>query len=224
MKRRLVVAALLVAVPAAAYGGFRLLRSLSFFEVRRIELVGGQYLHAADMARAMAVPRHTSIFDPTAAFLRRAAAVDGVLHAEVSRRLPGTLRVTITEAEPVALVEKGRRLLLVDGAGHPLPFDPTLPASDLPIAEADSAVAGLLARARELGPQVFGRIERAGLVRRDVRLDLERGRLILRAGAPVDDLRNLFLVADLLLQQGRSWDELDGRFLPHVIVRGGGKA
>lgn len=221
MRRRVFLAALLVALPLAAWGGFRFLRSLTFFQVRRVELVGGRYLHAPDIAKAMAVPRGTSIFDGTSGFARKVAALEGVASAEVSRRLPGTLRVTITEVEPVALIQKGGRLLLVDAAGRPLPFNPTLPAADLPLADPDSAVAGLLARARELGPGIFGRIERAVLLRRDIGLELEHGRLLFRAGAPVDDLRNVFLVADLLAQQGRAWQELDGRFLPHVIVRGG---
>jgi hypothetical protein len=82
-------------------------------------------------------------------------------------------------------------------------------------------VAGLLARARELGPEVYGRIERAERVRRDVSVSLDRGRLLFRSEAPVADLRNLFLVADLLARQGTAWAELDGRYLPHVIVRGG---
>lgn len=220
-RRWFLLAAVLVAAPLTAYGGYRGLRSLSFFRVRRIELVGGRYLDAEAIARAIAVPGGTSTFDGTGVFEVRARKVPGVLAARVSRRIPGTLRVTIVEAEPVALVERGGRLLLMDAGAHALPFDPTRPAADLPLAEPDSTVARLLARARELGPEVYGRIEHAARLKRDVSVEVDRGRLLFRAGAPVADLRNLFLVADLLTRQGKPWRELDGRYLPHVIIRGG---
>lgn len=210
-------AALLVLVAA---GGFRLLKTLSFFSVRRIELVGARYLTPAAMAQALAVPKGASIFDDTAPLVRRAAAVAGILEARISRRLPGTLRVTVREAVPVALSERAGRLVLLDESGRILPFDPTRPAEDLPLAEADSAVAGLLARMREIEPGLFARVERGVRVRRDVALDLADGRVWFRAGASGEDIRNLMLVADYLARKGRTWRELDARFASRIFARG----
>jgi cell division septal protein FtsQ len=217
---RITGAVLLVAVLGVV--GFKVIRSLSFFSVRRVELVGARYLTPGAMARALEVPTGTSIFDGIDALERRALAVPGVLEASISRRLPGTLRVTVREALPVALAERSGRLVLVDQGGRVLPFDPTRPAEDLPLAEPDSAVAGLLARMREVEPDLFAKIERASRIRRDVALDLPAGRLLFRSGASSEDIRNLLMVADHLSRSGRAWRELDARYASRIIVRGSG--
>jgi cell division septal protein FtsQ len=206
----------------AGVGGFKLLKTMSFFSVRRIELVGARYLTPVIMARALEVPKGATIFDDVAPLERRARDVPGVLSATISRRLPGTLRVTVREALPVGLAERSGRLVLVDHAGRVLPFDPTRPAEDLPLAEPDSAVAGLLARMRETEPDLFARVERAARIRRDVVLDLTGGRMWFKAGASSEDIRNLLLVADYLTRNGRTWRELDARFASRIIVRGSG--
>ena len=56
MKRRLLLAAGALALVALLLAGVRWIGSLSFFEVRRIELVGGHYLTPAAVARALALP------------------------------------------------------------------------------------------------------------------------------------------------------------------------
>jgi cell division septal protein FtsQ len=223
VKRRLLVAALaLLLLVAGAAGTRALLKKLSFFTVRRIELVGARYLTADAMTRALRLPARASIFDDTGPLARRAATLPGVLEARIVRRLPGVLRVVVREAEPVALAEREGRLVLLDSAGRALPFDPTSPAADLPLAEPDSAVAGLLARLRESDPELFARVQRGTRLRQDIALDLGAGRILFRAGASDAAIRDLSLVADVLTRQGRAWRELDARFLPRVIVRGSG--
>jgi len=220
VKRRLLVALGVVAVGLAGFSGFRLLRTMAFFRIRRVELVGAHYLTAPEVARALAIPRGQSIFDGTGALLARVRVLPGVAEAHIERRLPGTVRVVIREAEPVALAERAGRLVLVDAAGRTLPFDPTRPAADLPLAEPDSVVVALLARVRETDPAFYQRIQRAVRVRPDVAVEVEAGRILFRATASGNDIRDVSLVADLLARQGRRWRELDGRFLPHVILRG----
>lgn len=220
MKRRLLIAAGAVALVGLGVGAVRLARTLSFFQVRRVELVGGHYLTVADVTRALAIPAGYSVFDETGPLERRAQRIAGVVEAHVSRRLPGTIRVIIREAEPVSLAERGGRLVLVDGSGRVLPFDPTRPAADLPLGDPDSTVAGLLARVRDTDAALFGRIDRATRFRQDVAVELGAGRMLFRAGASSEEIRDLSMVVDLLARQGRVWRELDGRFLPRVILRG----
>jgi cell division septal protein FtsQ len=222
VKRRLLIAAGAIALVVVVIGGARLLRTLSFFQVRRVELVGGNYLTVTEVTRALAIPPRYSLFDGKESLERRARRIPGVLEARISRRLPGTIRVIIREAEPVALAERNGRLVLVDGSGHVLPFDPTRPAADLPLGDPDSAVAGLLAKVRETDPALFGRIVRAVRIREDVMVDLGASRMLFRAGASSEEIRDLGLVADFLTRRGRVWRELDGRFLPRVILRGKG--
>jgi len=223
VKRILLVSGGVVALLLLGAGGFKLLKTLSFFSVRRVEVVGARYLTPAGITRALAVPKGSSLFDDLDPLLLRARQVPGVLEVSIRRRLPGTLRVTVREAVPVALAERSGRLVLVDQSGSVLPFDPTHPAEDLPLAaEPDSAVAGLLARMRESEPDLYARVERAARLRRDVVLELDTGRLWFRAGASSEDIRNLLLVADYLSRRGTSWRELDARFASRVIVRGAG--
>jgi hypothetical protein len=55
-----------------------------------------------------------------------------------------------------------------------------------------------------------------------VALDLAAGRVWFRAGATSEEIRNLVVVEDYLTRKGRSWRELDARFVSRVIVRGAG--
>ncbi len=223
MKRRLLLtASVLVLLVAGTAGMGALLKRLSFFSVRRVELVGARYLSVSEVTRALRLRPGASVFDATAPLARRAAALAGVLEARVVRRLPGTLRVVLREAEPIALVERGGRLVPLDAAGRVLPFDPTRSPADLPLADADSGVAGLLARVRESDPELFARVQRGARFRQDVALDLDAGRILFRSGASSDEIRDLSLVADVLARQGQSWKELDARFPPRVIVRKSG--
>jgi hypothetical protein len=214
MRKALLAGAALALLVLAGAGAFRLVRSLGFFEVRRVELVGGRYLGPAAVA--------TSIFDDLGPLEKKARAIPGVLEASISRRIPGAIRVTVREAEPVALAERSGRLVLLDASGQVLPFDPTQPAADLPLAEVDPVVTGVLALLRETDPELFARVERGSRVRQDVALDVVLGRILVRAGVSSTELRDLSLVAGDLARKGRTWRELDARFASRIIVRGAG--
>jgi cell division septal protein FtsQ len=223
VRKRLLRGALALGLLAlGAVGTGSLLKKLAFFSVRRVELVGARYLTADEVTRALRLRPHASIFDDTEPLARRAALLPGVIEVRVSRRLPGVLRVVVREAEPVALTERAGRLVLLDPAGRALPFDPTSPAADLPLAESDSVVAGLLARLRESDPELFALVQRGSRFHQDIVLELGAGRILFRAGASDAAIRDLSLVAGVLTRQGRAWRELDARFLPRVIVRGSG--
>ena len=55
-------------------------------------------------------------------------------------------------------------------------------------------------------------------------LELEDGRLYLRGGADAADIQAVSIVTGLLAREGRSWRELDVRYLPRVVVRKSGTA
>ena len=146
-------------------------------------------------------------------------AMPGVRDARISRRLPGSIRVTIREADAVALTEREGRLGPLDVRGRPLPFDPTRPADDLPLAPADAAVAAVLALIRDTDPGLFRAIDRGSRIRQDVALELAGGRVLFRADASSDEVRDLALIVDLLSREGRAWRELDARFTSRIVVR-----
>jgi cell division protein FtsQ len=201
------------------------LRNISFFDVRRLELVGARYLTPDNVARAVALPAGMSIFDDLGPLERRVVRMEGVLEAKVSRRLPGTLRVRVREREAVALTERRGRLVLMDVNGTVLPFDPTTPADDLPLADADSSVGHLLVRFRAAEPELYARVDAGRRARGDVVLESGATRWRLRGDASPEEFRALALVLGELARRGWSgWRELDTRFSGRVIVRTGSGA
>jgi cell division septal protein FtsQ len=206
------------------FGGPALLRRLDFFRVRRVEVVGIRYQNPKAVVAALQLPLRASVFDNLSGMEKRVAAVPGIDRASVGRRLPGTLTVELEETEPVALAPKrGGGLAFVDQRGKLLPFDPTAAAPDLPVANAaDSALAHVLAVVRDHDPTLFARLSAASRVRDDVILEVQGRRVWLSANATPEDIRAVMAVAQDLVRQNRSYQELDGRFAGQVIVRGAG--
>jgi hypothetical protein len=202
------------------FGAPRVLRRMDFFRVRRVELVGLRALTAEQVLRAVAVPARANLFDDLGPIAARAGKIPGVAHADVGRRFPGTLRIVLTEVEPVALVPGRSGLVPMDAGGRPLPFDPAASAPDLPVAAAaDSLVGQLLGRVREADPGLFGQVTTAARSGGDVVLMVGGRRYWFRPDASVETIRAVTAVAQDLARRGRAFRELDGRFAGQVIVR-----
>jgi cell division septal protein FtsQ len=197
-----------------------LLRRLDFFRVRRVEISGLHYLEAANVVAALKLPRTASIFDDPHPLEQRVRAVPGVLEAEVGRRAPGTLRITLRETVPVALTPKQDRLALVDAAGQVLPFDPLASSPDLPVLIGGGAtVTGALARVRDVDPGLFARIDAAWRVGPDVVFEVDGRWFWFGPQLTAEDIRAVTAVEQALARQGRAFRELDGRYTGQVIVR-----
>ena len=198
-----------------------LLRGLEFFRVRRVEITGLQYLEPSKVIAALRLSPQASVFDDPAPLARRVLALPGITSAEVGRHVPGTLLIEVNEAVPVALAPRGDdALTMVDAAGRVLPFDPIASAPDLPLAVADGVVARVLDLVRDSDLDLFGRIDAAWRVGPDVVLEVDGRRLWFGARASAEDIRAVMAVAQALARQGRTYQELDGRFAGQVIVRG----
>jgi cell division septal protein FtsQ len=198
------------------------LRHLEFFRVRRVEIVGLQYLDAARVLGAAKIPPRASIFDDHAPIEARLRALPGVRHAGVGRRAPGTLRIELTEAEPVALTPRGDRLAMVNARAEVLPFDPLGSSPDLPVLVGGGAlVAGALARVKELDPGLFARIDAAWRVGPDVVFEVGGRWFWFDSRLSAEDIRAVTAVEQALARQGRAYRELDGRFDGQVVVRQG---
>jgi hypothetical protein len=210
---------------AVWFGGPALGRRLEFFRVRRVELAGLHYLEPKAVLDALRLPRRTSVFDDFAPYERRAAALPGAARITVRRRLPGTLRVEVTETVPVALAQTGRGVAMIDAQGRVLPYEPARSAPDLPVVTApDSLVAGLLGRMMGLEPAAYAQVSAAWRQQDDVVLEVGGRRLLFRPDASAEEMRAVMAVAQDLAKQNRSYRELDGRFAGQVVVRGLGPA
>lgn len=220
--RRPAAVALLLSLGALAvwFGAPAVLRHVSFFRVRRVELVGARSSEPDAVVRSMRLPARGNVFDDLRPYAARVLALPGIRSAEIHRRLPGTLVVEVREASAVALAPRGGRLAMVGRNGKFLAFDPAVSAPDLPLVDKpDPVVAKVLGRLQDIDPELFSRITTASQVRGDVVLDLGGRRLWLRPDVTAEDIRAVIAAEQVLGRQGRAWAELDGRFAGQVVVR-----
>jgi len=123
-----------------------------------------------------------SVWDDTEPLAARLKTMPQVSAVEITRKLPGTLVVTIQENLPVAFSPSPRGLEAVDSLGVVLPIDPLTEDLDLPIAvQRDKSILSMLADARSKNPVLYRRIS-------EVSRDASSGliiRLLLNGRRPV---------------------------------------
>ena len=219
----MVLGAMVVAVAGAApLWGPAALRPFDFFRVRRVELIGVRYLAPETVVGAVALKPDASVWDRIGPLAERVRILAGVSEASVSRRMPGTLRITVREVEPVALAAGADGMIAVAADGRPLPYDPARVAVDVPVIERPEVVlVAALAAVRAADPSLFAQIAsaRPGPAG-SVELDLE-GLGMIRLDAPVgpEVVRAVAAVERDLGARSQPWRELDGRYAGWVVVR-----
>lgn len=222
MRRAAIILAAVLLLTAAAWtGGPRLLRRVAFFRVHQIEVSGTRYLADSAVVHRLNLRPAASVFDPLAPVQAAAAAIPGVLRATVTRRLPGTLRIAIVEAAPVALTNVDDRLVLMDDRGRLLPFDPIRAPTSLPVAVRDSATAALLGRLLLADSSWYGAVQTAWPDHGDVLLKGDGHLFRLRPDADAETMRSVSAVREYLASHAIPWQQLDARFSGRVFVRKG---
>ncbi|MBA4070741.1 MAG: hypothetical protein C0497_02750 [Gemmatimonas sp.] len=196
-------------------------RHMAFFRPRKVEIEGARYIAPDQIVSRMKVDTAASIWDDAGVWEQRIGTHPQVRDVRITRRLPGTLVVHITEVPPVALVPTGAGLAPYDAAGRPLPIDPTMVDLDLPVVAArDVAALKLLGDVRTVEPQLFARIN-------DVRR-LPHGELALQVDSlnvlgardlTAARLSDILPVERDLVRRGRRAVELDLRYRDQVIAR-----
>jgi cell division protein FtsQ len=153
-----VVAVALLTAPAWAPN---VLRRLSFFRVRRVEILGTRYVSPAELLDRLKVDTTRSVWDPLDPLASRVRTHAQVESVTVTRRLPGTLIVQVTERHPVALVASPGGLRAVDERGRRLPLDPSRTPVDAPVVVAaprDTMVYHLLGAMQREAPALYARL------------------------------------------------------------------
>jgi cell division protein FtsQ len=218
-------ALLLAAAGALILGGVLLgpfgLRHVSFFRVRRVELVGTRYLSPEPLVRGLGLRPDQNLFDDRGEIARRAEQVAGVVSARVERRLPGTLRITVVERVPLAFAPTPNGLAALDAEGRTLPYDPAATGLELPLVPgADSLVLRALGRVRAADSTLYREVEAA---RRgpagSVMLELGQRGVLLRGQPSLEDVQAVAAVRRQLAATGRPYAELDARFAGWVVAR-----
>ena len=221
---RLAAGALLVAaLLASPVWGPRVLATLDFFRVRKIEVLGLRYTPPGEVLDRLHVDTSRSVWEPLEPLVARVAAHPQVASVSVTRRLPGTLVLNVTERRPVALVPAGATLRAVDERGVLLPLDPSRTPVDAPIVTAaprETAVYHLLGAMQREAPRLYLRISSIRSV--------GGGELLLQvADLPVRTMTSVTLARlsdiepverDLARRQLRAV-ELDLRYRDQVIAR-----
>lgn len=229
---------LLGVLMAGAYGARAGARSMAFFRVRAVEVRGTHYLQPNEIVARLQIDTLRSLWDdvdPLEARIRRHPQVSGV---NISRKMPGTLVVTIQENLPVALIQTRAGLLPFDSMGKQLPIDPSRSALDLPIVATDDPVLlKLVGNIRGALPKLFARLEevrRSG--REEILLTLSRSasedsvadgavqnnhtlRVRVPVGLSVERLADIFPVESDLARRQVPVEELDLRYRDQVIAR-----
>mgnify|MGYP002623846554 CR=1 FL=1 len=108
------------------------LATMETFKVNDVEVRGTRFLAEDTVVAALELADGASVWGDTDAWRERVEAHPLVQSAEVRRRLPNGLRVTVSERRPVALAATPT-LEPLDEAGYRLPIDPTRFGLDLPI-------------------------------------------------------------------------------------------
>jgi hypothetical protein len=109
-----------------------LLRRFDAFRVRQVEVMGAQLLPAAEALELSGITDSVSLFDDLEPWRLRLLSHRLVEAARLERRLPGTLRIVVTETEPVALAQAAG-LRAVDARGRLLPVHLAGAVLDVPV-------------------------------------------------------------------------------------------
>ena len=132
---------------------------LAFFHVRKIEVVGTRFLSPDSIAARLRIDTARSVWDDTAPLEQRALALPQVGAVSISRKLPGTLVVTVSEKIPVAFVPGRQGLEPVDSSGAVLPIDPAVEPLDLPVVDhLDVPLISILGQVRSSNASLYRRI------------------------------------------------------------------
>lgn len=226
-------------IMGAGYGVRAAGREMAFFRIRKVEIRGAKYLSTNEVLGRLKVDTLASLWDDLEPYRERVRHHPQVADVKISRRLPGTLVVSITENPPVALIETPTGLMPFDSLGKQLPIDPARTSLDLPIvATGDPVLLKLVGTIRATDPRVFARIEEVRRTGRDeILLTLSRSpdstaranssptagartiRVRVPVGLPAERLADIFPVESDLARRQLHVDELDLRYRDQVIAR-----
>ena len=200
-----------------------LLRRLAFFRVRRIEILGARYAPPADLLQRLRVDTTRSVWDPLEPLADRVRTHPQVESVTVSRRLPGTIVVRVTERRPVALLSVPGGLRAVDEHGRRLPLDPSRTPVDAPIltsAPRDTSVYHLLGAMRRETPQLYAQLSSIRAIGAD-EMVLQIADLPVRTmtGVTLERLSDIEPVQHDLARRQIRPTELDLRYRDQVIAR-----
>lgn len=227
-------AALLTSAAATAP---TVLRRFDSFAVERVEITGTKHLAPFDAFAQSGITSKSNVFDDFEPWRARLLDHPMIVDATIERRLPGTVRVDIAEAEPIALA-RTPELRPVDARGQALPIDPANADLDVPLLTLESRPAAngvftdtptrrvitVLATLYRRDARLFSWISEAGPHRdHGVRLALRSpagAEVLLPASPRALRLRQLHVALADLAARGElaRLERIDARFRDQIVV------
>ena len=218
--KRLGLVVLAAAALASPWWGPALMSRMAFFRVRHVQIVGARYTAPRDILRQLHVDTTVSVWAKLGPLQARVAQLPEVRGAEIRRKLPGTLVVTVTERVPGAMGPTPQGLRPYDATGLPLPVDPSKVTVDAPIlAQRDTAALRLLGELRQRAPELYQRV--SDVRRAGDEFEISLATVLVRAltDVTVGRLEDLGPVERDLANRHLQVSELDLRYRDQVIAR-----
>jgi cell division protein FtsQ len=188
--------------------------------VQRVEILGLRHLPPEEVLARLQVDTFASVWQRLDPLERRVRAHPDLETADIARRLPGTLVVTVRERAPVALVPSPAGMRAYDGRGVPLPLDLTRAGVDAPVvASPDSIVLRLLDHVRLEDPALFARISEVRRAGSELLVIIASLPVRARSDLSAARLAEVIPVEDDLRRRGAQAAELDLRYRDQVIAR-----
>lgn len=214
-------AAIAVLALGAPFWGPLLFRQLSFFRVRRVEIIGARYVTVNDILERLRVDTTASVWDPIEPLVARLASHPQLRHVTVRRKLPGTLVVEVEENPPVALVPATDGFRAYDARGVALPMDLARTPVDAPVlTRRDVGVLRLLGDLRNEAPALYDRVSEVRVAGADeLVLDLAGTPVRAMRGVTAARLADVEPVEEDLARRGLHAAEIDLRYRDQVIAR-----
>ncbi|MDQ6737866.1 MAG: FtsQ-type POTRA domain-containing protein [Gemmatimonadota bacterium] len=210
-----------VALLTSPRWGRAALHKLAYFHVRKLDIRGTTYLQPEDVVARLRVDTLRSIVDDVGPLEARLRSHPQVAEVTITRRLPGTLVVTIRENMPVALVPKDDGLIPYDSTGRALPIDPSRASLDLPVlTRADRPALRLMGEIRATDPGLFATISEVAPAGADLVFTLTSSlRVRASSGVAPQRFRDIFPVESDLARRNERAAELDIRYRDQVVAR-----
>jgi len=205
----------------APFWGPLVLRQLSFFRVRKVEIIGARYVPVSDIMDRLHVDTTASVWDPTGPLVSRLASHPQLHTVTVRRKLPGTLVVEVQENPPIALVATSDGLRAYDARGTLLPIDLARTPIDAPVLpRRDVELLHLLNVLRNEAPALYDRLSEIRITAPD-EVVFQMGGTPVRAMRDVSPARlaEITPVEDDLARRGLHAAEIDLRYRDQVIAR-----
>lgn len=116
----LIVSAVAFALAVAAYSVVAIVRS-DMFKIQSVDVVGNNRLTDQEVIDLARLPETETLLRVAITDIeRRVEENPWVASADVSRRLPATLRINVTERVPAAILDVGEEAYAIDRLGHVL--------------------------------------------------------------------------------------------------------